>query len=707
MSRTTNRSPFAEALVGLLDRTALFDRAGWATVLGVTEAAISQWVGDKTIPRPDILFTILATLKRSTDVPQDPLREFTRVAEQPSTSVSPNGVRMLPTIWQYMTRPAFSELSGRLAKLPMPEQEKVLEEIYGNPISSPTANAVVAGATATSPVGPSDRAGTRPFNIHPVAHRASGGAPASSTWPSLPFRFRMVADADNREGTTESVGWDVMMQSQHVLLLGEPGIGKTRFMQYLAAQLGSGDRSAACTRYVALREISSRCSAEAADQLFGLPPNDEPVSILLDGFDELNEMFRNRIARLVSELLTRSSVAHVVVASRPIREMQLLQELNSWRIEPPTVTDLLPWISCNLKAKLSETGVDPDGAVAAFVRGFRERPEVLTQFRNPTLLAHVADLFVRFSVTARHDADLLGACLTLLIDGLDRGKRISRCNSPWARPASLLMQLYSLAYHSLVCGVHEFSSSEAESWLLPTLEDVSSDRIFRVLSELTGLLQPAPGMRWQLREGAYQEYLAARFIVESCDDATRLLRGRLGEPRMRNVIRFACAVTHDATHLIDFAVTQRWARREDQIVALAEILAQEPRADDGVLRRSSEAVIVWLTRSFDDWELLEVSETNSQPVPRWHLAARRRSHSNKIATPGAEVAVIRALHRARWSRAKAYIESELRNSTSPIVRSLRGCIDVDGVLDIEVRRSEGEIKFLAAVTDESLQAVAP
>ncbi len=70
---TQDKSIFAVALKALLDETNLFDRREWAQFLNVSESAISQWVGDKTIPRADLLYMIIDVLAESTDVVKAPL----------------------------------------------------------------------------------------------------------------------------------------------------------------------------------------------------------------------------------------------------------------------------------------------------------------------------------------------------------------------------------------------------------------------------------------------------------------------------------------------------------------------------------------------------------------------------------------------------------------------------------------------------------
>jgi predicted transcriptional regulator len=84
------KSQFATALTLLIDESKLCERKQWAEILGVTEAAISQWVNDKTLPRPEFLSMILNTIKRNANrVPKGIIEEFDHIAGKPAAEVTP------------------------------------------------------------------------------------------------------------------------------------------------------------------------------------------------------------------------------------------------------------------------------------------------------------------------------------------------------------------------------------------------------------------------------------------------------------------------------------------------------------------------------------------------------------------------------------------------------------------------------------------
>lgn len=144
------RSRFAESLARLLDETNLFKRSQWAEFLSVTPAALSQWVNDVTIPKPDRLYMIFEVLRQSDGVPAEVLDAFRETAQARSTQVSPHGRRMLPTVWDYMMRPAFGDLANRLAKLPPVEQERVLADTFPAPLDDRAAALSLAPAATQS-----------------------------------------------------------------------------------------------------------------------------------------------------------------------------------------------------------------------------------------------------------------------------------------------------------------------------------------------------------------------------------------------------------------------------------------------------------------------------------------------------------------------------------------------------------------------------
>lgn len=134
-------STFAVALRSLLDDHGTMRRSEWAEVLGVSEAAISQWVNDAAIPKAENLRAIMNTLIADRRVPTTALESFEELMHHPSSDVSPNGDRMKPTVSHYLVKPLREAFLRTLETLPPEGQEVVLLEgstrcrqIRSNPI---------------------------------------------------------------------------------------------------------------------------------------------------------------------------------------------------------------------------------------------------------------------------------------------------------------------------------------------------------------------------------------------------------------------------------------------------------------------------------------------------------------------------------------------------------------------------------------------
>jgi len=121
------KSQFATALTLLMDESKLCERKQWAEILGVTEAAISQWLNDKTLPSPEFLRMILNTIKRNANrVPKRIIEEFDHVAGKPAAEVTPFAHRVGQSVRTYIVEPLLDDFLQILKSLAPEIQERLL-----------------------------------------------------------------------------------------------------------------------------------------------------------------------------------------------------------------------------------------------------------------------------------------------------------------------------------------------------------------------------------------------------------------------------------------------------------------------------------------------------------------------------------------------------------------------------------------------------
>jgi transcriptional regulator with XRE-family HTH domain len=121
------KSQFAFTLTLLMDGSKLCERKQWAEILGVSEAAISQWLNDKTLPSPEFVRMILSTVKRNANrVPKGIIEQFERTASKPAADVTPFGRRVGRSIDAYIVKPLLDDFRRVFESLDPESQERLL-----------------------------------------------------------------------------------------------------------------------------------------------------------------------------------------------------------------------------------------------------------------------------------------------------------------------------------------------------------------------------------------------------------------------------------------------------------------------------------------------------------------------------------------------------------------------------------------------------
>lgn len=127
------KSIFAVALQSLLDDTNYYSRTEWAKFLGISTPAISQWVNDKTLPRPDLIRMILdvlgATENKNTTII---VSNFQDLMDEPSENISPLGARLGFSLKDYLKAGSFVRFGRQLRGLTPEEQISLIRSEIGS-----------------------------------------------------------------------------------------------------------------------------------------------------------------------------------------------------------------------------------------------------------------------------------------------------------------------------------------------------------------------------------------------------------------------------------------------------------------------------------------------------------------------------------------------------------------------------------------------
>lgn len=123
------RSEFATRLDALF--ASVMSRGDWAAMLGVSPPAISQWVNDKTAPKPEHVLTIY-NFCDSTDARKYPeFLEFIDLATRPLADITPLADRFkdAQTLNEYMFKEPLRRLCATFSTMPTNTAARLIREL--------------------------------------------------------------------------------------------------------------------------------------------------------------------------------------------------------------------------------------------------------------------------------------------------------------------------------------------------------------------------------------------------------------------------------------------------------------------------------------------------------------------------------------------------------------------------------------------------
>jgi len=126
MTTNSPRSAFADALGSLLEAMDLSQTRA-ASLFGVSKAAVSQWLSDRSLPRPGTLHTMLEYAREH--APSEAYQRFLELASRRAVQTSTRFRGDVESVGAYLLRPLEKEALAALRKLPVADQETVLRDL--------------------------------------------------------------------------------------------------------------------------------------------------------------------------------------------------------------------------------------------------------------------------------------------------------------------------------------------------------------------------------------------------------------------------------------------------------------------------------------------------------------------------------------------------------------------------------------------------
>lgn len=658
-------SKFALALRALLDETGYFSRDDWSSVLGVSEAAISQWVTDRTLPRADLLRQILDILRHVESVPRGLLTRFDEVAGRSAVEVSPLGQRMMPSVAEYMSRSNLASLGRELRKLPIAQQRATLEE--GSWRDTPSTDPIRHAGTIY------DASGALIEEL-----RANAEMSRDEGFVTVPVLFMHGHGA----GATrhERIDLNHVLAEPRLTIVGSPGSGKSNLLQVLNVEFFEQNRSR--PTFFRVSDVKpaesvmflTNCCRSTVEQR-------NPV-LLIDGLDEVEIGQRAIFARAVADAARQFESLQMVVTTRPIPELSMLEDFKQVGLAPLTDVQMLASFEHHLgRARRYLMAGDLD----LFVSHLSERRELRERAGNPLFLRIAAALFDRNSITPFSETELIGEYFKCLLDGWERRKRIVRARRPWASSNRLRSDLAVLCFHLIVEQKSEFKLAEARQWLARCEDAEETPQVLSLLSIMSGVFRQTQEDTWQVLLDYFVRYFAALHIVEASADAAEYFQKLTQDDAAADVFRFACGMTSDAAPLLRYIARDQSQSEARRASLLFEALAQPILANPSDLNAAYQSAFTWLNRACERWRVVSSPTMRTSQSLLWEFCATGASPDRE--NERYIVRALKALHRARSGSARKFLIERMSHGCSVVVE-LSTAMEIEGRLELEITTDE-------------------
>jgi len=421
---------------------------------------------------------------------------------------------------------------------------------------------------------------------------------------------RETAETERHHGTEEHletlpsrpVELHEALKAPRLVIIGDPGSGKTTFVQRIAhalseARLGSGgqgeERSLgpAAGRFPLVVRVTELCEhianaagqhraptvrtsnawiahflgccAEAAGQgldeeFFRAKLKGNSALVLVDGLDEApTEADRKRASKVVENAAREYPQCALVVTSRPAgyTKSAVLPAFAQVRIDPLQDEAIATYLDRWCKALFPKSPSDADRHLKALRKALRSRAEIRRMARSPVMLTALAVVHWNKKRLPEQRADLYES----IVDRLARARE-EKPGRPSADRCVVLHQELALAMQDHAEGrqvrVPRFWAAEqlAPEWReVPERDRIARAQTFLDQEEMDSGILVRRGDHLQFWHLTFQEYLAARALAAEDERRAGLLAGEgLYQPQWRETFLLLAGVLyHQGVRRVD------------------------------------------------------------------------------------------------------------------------------------------------------------
>lgn len=377
----------------------------------------------------------------------------------------------------------------------------------------------------------------------------------------------------------------------YCVILGEPGIGKTTFMKYLALQVASKAAEVSAFRdflpiYISLHEFAAYSSGRLEEfivskfnvefenefeKLFDTKRNQKKVLLLLDGLDEAYTGETKReaghtyedVRKAISQFAQENPEIHIIVTCRtaayedgqPLTgsEREIFKTVEKAGLIPEDVKDFIG------KRLPSDEVAKTDKAAKRLVNIIELDQRLRELSTNPLLLKIIVDIFTSHGNASHSRHELYRQSVEDFIVKWDKMRGVDRYNDFGAEEKKALLGKLAFEYHRSNDRKLLFGEQDLLKKIEEFLQDIkiNKNRAMPILQEIitnSGLLTKFSQSLYGFTHFVFQEFFAAQYCVNQVRFGEENINSVLyywGDFWWEEVILMIAAYFHDAEALLE------------------------------------------------------------------------------------------------------------------------------------------------------------
>jgi hypothetical protein len=497
--------------------------------------------------------------------------------------------------------------------------------------------------------------------------------------------------------------------TKRLLIVGEPGAGKTSLLRHLALAMiadeeDSSSEESALDRlpvYISLRQWTSPRDIYSALQNTIAAAGGEWVAsnlrelakqgtlvLLLDGLDEVDESSRQKVVQWLVQFGRSYPRTQIIVTTRPHAEGALIRDFTPVTIKPFDSARVRDFAYRRLYRGKSWR---------QFVSCYRECHDMQHVLGNPLLLSIATYLYRRSDLVPQNSAQLIKDFVTALTDTWDSSRGVKRHYDRELTPERVRNALGRLAFQCLVQGRNAFTTGDATSWLDSRAGDAASRAYLERLREITGLLCMTQADTWTFSHRVFMDYFAANYAVDRAEGVYDLFSKHAEDMTWARTWSHAAGLTSDPDYLCQLYTDRSTSDAAAVAGRAAAVILQSVVMGARTLSHGTSALVSALETCIEEFDArVNVTIDRDREGRETGTGEALLTFAGKV-PPADDMnklgGLIRDLKMTRWTTYGEDVQRRIQQSSNDTVAALALLFEVKGTMIVRTDESSVRIAW--------------